>query len=162
MERIIKLLDGTTLHIKNEFIELITRYIQKDNIKEAGGVLFGTYAPDDQCYTLCDISEPTSLAKRSRTGFVRSKKSHQIEINKKWETSGGIVNYMGEWHTHPAPNPTPSDIDRELIRQIIRDHSNVYPKVFLAILGSDFSLYIGVADSTVSYELIFTHCLTGE
>ena len=79
--------------------------------------------------------------------------SAQRIINKKWHESNGIENYLGEWHSHPENRPTPSHIDRGLIRQVIRDGANAFKKVFLIIVGKDQSLYIGVADSEISHEI---------
>lgn len=66
---------------------------------------------------------------------------------------------MGEWHTHPEYNPTPSQVDKKLIKQIIDDHSNVFVKVFLIIVGTDQSLYIGMADSSTSNDITFSERL---
>ena len=93
------------------------------------------------------------MDKRGRFSFVRNKVSAQRIINKKWDESNGIENYLGEWHSHPENRPTPSHIDRSLIRQVIRDGTNAFKKVFLIIVGKDQSLYIGVADSETSHEI---------
>ena len=67
--------------------------------------------------------------------------------------SNGIENYLGEWHSHPENRPTPSHVDRSLMRQIIKDGTNVFKKVFLIIVGKDQSLYIGVTNSEISNEI---------
>lgn len=146
--------DGTILHIEENVLTKLFVYMQRnDDDKEAGGVLIGRQVNGAEEYYLCDISEPTALDKRSRFAFVRNKVSAQKVIDGKWQESAGIDNYLGEWHSHPENKPSPSYVDRRLISQIIRDGSNVFPKVFLIIVGRDQSLYIGVANSVISDEI---------
>lgn len=47
----------------------------------------------------------------------------------------GIVNYIGEWHTHAENIPYPSKIDLKLIEQIKQDGSCCYSKIFMIIVG---------------------------
>lgn len=146
--------DGTILHIEDVALTKLFKYIQCSNTaKEAGGILIGKRIDGREEYYLCDISEPSMMDRRSRFSFVRSKISAQQTTDKKWRESNGIENYIGEWHTHPENKPTPSPTDRELIQQIIKDNSNVFPKVFLIIVGKDRSLYIGIANSNVSSQI---------
>jgi len=146
--------DGTILHIEDVALAKLFKYIQCfHEAKESGGILIGKKVNGREEYYLCDISEPSVMDRRSRFSFVRNKVSAQRIINKKWRESNGIENYMGEWHTHPENKPTPSTTDRELIQQIIKDNSNVFPKVFLIIVGKDRSLYLGIANSDVSSQI---------
>ncbi len=153
MERI-RFEDGTILYIEDIVLAKLFKYLQRSSTsKEAGGILFGKQAKGREEYYLCDVSEPSHMDKRGRFSFVRNKVSAQRIINKKWDESNGIENYLGEWHSHPENRPTPSHIDRSLIRQVIRDGTNAFKKVFLIIVGKDQSLYIGVADSETSHEI---------
>ena len=153
----IKFLDGTILHIEDSVLMKMFHYIQmKERDTEAGGVLLGKQIKNREEYILSDISVPTIKDKRKRFSFVRDKRNAQFIINQVWRETKGITNYLGEWHSHPECNPTPSNIDRNLIRQIINDRSNVFSKVFLIIVGFDQSLYIGVANSKVSANIIFS------
>jgi len=146
--------DGTTLYIEDVSLTKLSKYLQESNTsKEAGGILIGKQAEGQEEYYLCDVSEPSSMDKRSRFSFIRNKVSAQQIIDKKWHESNGIENYLGEWHSHPENSPTPSYLDRKLIRQIVRDGTNAFKKVFLIIVGKDRSLYIGVVNSEISNEI---------
>lgn len=150
-------LDGTILHIEDSVLMKMFHYIQTgESDPEAGGVLLGKQIKNREEYILSDISEPTIKDKRKRFSFVRDKRSAQIIINQVWKETKGITNYLGEWHSHPECNPTPSNIDRNLIHQIINDRSNVFSKVFLIIVGLDQSLYIGMANSKISANIILS------
>ena len=85
--------------------------------------------------------------------FVRSSKHAQKTINKLWSESGGIVNYLGEWHTHNEKVPIPSLIDKALLKQIYIEQSNPFNYYFMFILGNDGKLFVGVVDSGLGYKL---------
>ncbi|WP_310886220.1 MULTISPECIES: Mov34/MPN/PAD-1 family protein [Pseudomonas syringae group] len=42
-------------------------------------------------------------------GWVRD--LHDAIAHKRWEHSEGKIRSLGEWHTHPENNPSPSGID---------------------------------------------------
>ena len=78
---------------------------------EAGGVLLGRLLLDSHDIVVDEITVPMPGDKRSRFAFYRHKRGHQAIINRRWHESGGTCIYLGEWHTHPEPKPTPSGID---------------------------------------------------
>ena len=80
---------------------------------EAGGVLLGRYIRDSPDVVVDEVTLPMRGDRRRRTSFRRSAKGHQKIIDQRWQTSEGTCQYLGEWHTHPEPDPTPSLIDTE-------------------------------------------------
>jgi integrative and conjugative element protein (TIGR02256 family) len=79
---------------------------------EAGGILLGRYLQDSDDVVVDDITEPLPGDKRGRYFFHRGQKAHQQLLEQAWRESDGTRTYLGEWHTHPEPNPTPSCVDR--------------------------------------------------
>lgn len=77
---------------------------------EAGGVLLGVRR--GPYLQILELTTPQPRDQRHRTGFLRVGKSHQRMARKLWRKSGNLYGYLGEWHTHPEPHPTPSFIDR--------------------------------------------------
>lgn len=153
----INFLDGTILHIDDSVLMKMFQHMQtRESDTEAGGILLGKQLENREEYFLSDISEPTVKDKQKRFSFVRDKHSAQFIISQAWKETNGITNYLGEWHSHPESNPTPSNIDKNLIQQVINDHSNVFAKVFLVIVGLDKSMYIGFANSNISTDIIFS------
>jgi integrative and conjugative element protein (TIGR02256 family) len=63
--------------------------------------------------------------RRTSFGFVRQDKGHQEVATMEWQESGGSVNFVGEWHTHPERHPTPSWIDRRSWRRQMGRHKPV-------------------------------------
>jgi len=43
--------------------------------------------------------------------FERKDPSHQEVASRLWKESGKYIDYLGEWHTHRQPWPTPSSLD---------------------------------------------------
>jgi len=102
---------------------------------EAGGALLGrVLASGDVVVDL--VTEPLPSDVRSRAAFHRSR-AHQISIDAAHERSGGVVGWLGEWHTHPEPDPTPSAVDLDDWHR--RAHEDVYEgeRLFFVIVGQE-------------------------
>ena len=121
------------VEVAEEVVETITAFSgPSENKTEAGGILLGFYrGPHVQ---IMHCTSPLPGDRRLWNLFDRSDPGHQSEAAKRWCGSGRTMNYVGEWHTHPAAVPTPSFIDRRTWRKIARRHT-VGPLVF-AIRGT--------------------------
>lgn len=135
----------TNLIISDNVINKINKYRQLDNMYEAGGILLGKVKLDYSEYEIVDISEPCSKDKSSKYGFIRNKESAQKIIDTYFKTSNGIIQYMGEWHTHPELNPKPSHVDKKLLNECF-ENKNIPKKIFMLILGNEGKLYVGFKD----------------
>jgi len=106
---------------------------------EAGGILIGFRRGVHLHVTHATM--PGSLDRRSRFEFQRLDPIHQRTASKLWERSRETADYIGEWHTHPQVQPSPSSIDRREWGMITRAKSA--PMIF-AILGlQDWWIGIG-------------------
>lgn len=135
--------EDTILIITDLALEKFNKYRQRDGMDEAGGILLGKIKNDYSEYIIEDISEPSCEDKSSKYSFVRSKNSAQKVINKAFCASNGIIQYLGEWHTHPQYNPNPSITDRLLIKQCSKEIENISDVIFLIIVGEEDSMYVG-------------------
>jgi len=117
----------------------------RKNIKpfEMGGICFGLVNKDKIIITELvgmlkdDISEVN--------GFVRNScKEYNKIIAKKWKHSDGLINYVGEWHTHNEDYPTPSNIDNKLLNDIQEYTNRIGYKPIVLIIGlKDNRIMIG-------------------
>ncbi|UPU01408.1 Mov34/MPN/PAD-1 family protein (plasmid) [Bradyrhizobium barranii subsp. apii] len=98
--------------------------------REAGGILLGRYRGPHVEVLKCTTPMPED--RRTRFGFVRQDKGHQEIASRDWFESGGAVNFVGEWHTHPERHPTPSWVDRRSWRKQLRRHKSD-PLVFIIV-----------------------------
>ncbi len=79
---------------------------------------------------------------------MRKDPGHQKISDTGWKESGGIITYLGEWHTHPVKTPSPSSTDRYEWSKLCAFYSD--PLVFL-IVGTE-RWYIEL--SGISWEIL--------
>lgn len=97
-------------------IERLQSYRQLSPLSyEAAGVLIGERRGNH--IVISAMSEPGPGDIRSRFSVDRKSPHHQALINELHSTSGGTMNYLGEWHTHPEKFPTPSSVDKSSWRR---------------------------------------------
>lgn len=102
--------NGHLVVIMSHIVQRIMRYRQLHHLsKEAAGVLIGERRGPH--LIICDISEPGSGDVRDRFNVDRKGPHHQEKVTAAFVTSGGTLQYLGEWHTHPEDDPTPSSKD---------------------------------------------------
>lgn len=137
---------GVKVEIPDEVMSNMARYEQLPAENEKGGILLGMYDKDNQYYQITDFTVPTEHDNSGPSHFVRNKDVAQKEINRQWMESDGLVNYLGEWHTHAQVNPKPSIVDLSLLRQIIKNHSSLWPHLLMLILGQAGSAILIVVE----------------
>ena len=139
-------LNDITVALTESFLIKIKEYTQDIGKKESGGILLGGYIQEQNKYVITEASVPNGNDKRGPAFFIRDYKRAQKIIDKCWSESEGTINYLGEWHTHGCKNPQPSITDKELLKMIISDESNVWNEIFMLILGRNNTFYLGMAD----------------
>jgi len=115
---------------------------------EAGGILLGQIN-EDGIYIL-KASIPNSRDKRSRMSFIRDRDRAQLIINHEFANSGGKTIYLGEWHSHPEKFPSPSSVDKAMIKDQFKKNKINEPFLIFIIQGIS-GIYIGlIADGEIS------------
>ena len=82
------------------------------NEAESFGVLIGTTSLDRREIWINCVTTPMAYDRRTQTSFALRDPGHQRAVCGMFADSGGRAIYLGTWHTHPEPVPTPSRIDR--------------------------------------------------
>lgn len=101
---------GALLVIMPRSLNRLLAYRQLDNFStEAAGVLIGERRGSH--LVVHQISEPGKGDIRSRYFVDRCGPHHQIAVDKAFIDSSGLLQYLGEWHTHPEDSPSPSSKD---------------------------------------------------
>ncbi|WP_225745012.1 Mov34/MPN/PAD-1 family protein [Marinilactibacillus sp. Marseille-P9653] len=119
----LKLHDGRIIEIKESSIEVFFKYIQTADKKEAGGVLVGKRLLNNTTIVTF-ASEPGNLDKRSKFRFRKYPAHHKQFIDQHLNQSDRFMGFVGEWHSHPEPVPTPSQTDYKSWTKIITDNSD--------------------------------------
>jgi integrative and conjugative element protein (TIGR02256 family) len=96
--------------IEDYVIDVINPYKQlKARAREAGGILLGYRRGAHMHIVAATIPGP--LDTRNRASFWRRDPSHQTKALVEWRRSNSTMDYLGEWHTHPEVQPSPSGVD---------------------------------------------------
>ena len=111
---------------------------------ESGGILLG-FRRGDHLH-IVSATEPQADDRQSRFHFIRQDRHHQNEAFRHWNASGEKMDYLGEWHTHPELNPSPSGHDICEWRKI--SIQRAVPMVFM-IVGTQGNLWVGVGISNI-------------
>jgi integrative and conjugative element protein (TIGR02256 family) len=96
----------------------ITAHVRAAPKTETGGILIGRELGDALEITFA--SGPGPRAVRRKHYFLRDKVFLQRVLDREVARSNGAVEYVGEWHVHPALDAPPSFIDRRSLRRIAR------------------------------------------
>jgi len=113
---------------------------------EAGGMLLGRILLDCDDVIIDRITQPHARDRSTRFQFFRRRKAAQLKVNMAWSGSKGTCVYLGEWHTHPEANPTPSaTVDRPDWFRIVSE----------AVFEQDFLLFAIVGlEKTNVWEIV--------
>lgn len=135
-EIVFTLSEGTVLRISPLAVERLSSFIQtKLADREAGGVLLGRLLGDPGDIVIDDISAPLPKDKRSLFSFWRARDPHQKRVNEAWKASDGACNYLGEWHSHPEDDPTPSSHDISEWKRIVKEAKFEQDDLIFVIVG---------------------------
>ena len=87
--------------------------------KETGGILMG-YTVESIDFVITNIIGPGKNAVHGDTTFQPDQRFHEDEIARIYEESGGLITYLGDWHTHPNSYPYLSSKDQQTIVSIAK------------------------------------------
>jgi integrative and conjugative element protein (TIGR02256 family) len=128
--------DGSRIKLTAEVVGRLRQYAQlTPGAPEAGGILLGRYLQDSEDVVVDAITEPMPGDKRGRFFFHRARRPHQQALERAWRATDGTRTYLGEWHTHPERDPTPSCVDKRDWRRKMRQ-DQYFARLFFFIIGT--------------------------
>lgn len=129
--------DKRKFKLSDDVLRMMFSYAQ-DHKKspESGGILIGRILNFDSHIIVDYASEPMKSDFQTRCRFIRKSAGHQEFFNHHWEKNGGRCFYLGEWHTHPEANPTPSIIDRRGWLKLLKEPVQGQKELFFIIVGT--------------------------
>ena len=140
--------------IKQEVLDELKCYTQNYG-NEKCGILMGSQI-DNNHYRISKISPPCCRT-QTRLGCIRDAEKANRFIQEDFHLSNHTRFYIGEWHTHPEPYPTPSDVDISSIKEIHMTASLVAPILFMIIVGIEtiyISVYNGIEFKKINPKVI--------
>ena len=102
------------IFISDTVLRILTEHKQLKMQNESGGILLGQVKGSK--FYILRASTPSKGDDAGRTFFYRDKHSTQVIIDYEFSNSEGHTIYLGEWHTHPEANPSPSSQDLLMIK----------------------------------------------
>jgi integrative and conjugative element protein (TIGR02256 family) len=119
---------------------------------EAGGQLFATLSEKE--IAVVDVTGPRRTDNRSRFAYVPDRSKEQREIS---ERHSAGVQFVGDWHTHPARYAHPSPQDLASMAEMVQRSKHSLNGFVLVIVGQAHlpsSMYVCVHDGIGAYELL--------
>jgi integrative and conjugative element protein (TIGR02256 family) len=127
---------GVRFEIGPDALRAMLGHLQDTPSKcEAGGVMLGRFITSSDDVVVDEVTTPLPGDRRTRTYYYRARQRHQVMIDRRWWESGGTCNYLGEWHTHPEPKPSPSCLDLRTWRRKLRHDQVDHDALFFVIVG---------------------------
>jgi len=111
---------------------------------ETGGVLVGVIDQKLQTITIVDASDAPPDSSADATSFVRGEGGQDF-VSRCEELTGGMVSYVGEWHSHPAGYTSdPSGTDIVLLATLAsRLAADGIPALMAIASEQDVKVFIG-------------------
>jgi integrative and conjugative element protein (TIGR02256 family) len=114
---------GTVLVIPVHVLKALLKYRQtrKDGTPslckpESGGYLLGTDLDKSRVIVVEKFTKPRKDDERDNESFVISN-AHMRAVSRYYKKSGGLINIIGDWHTHPDEKPISSSTDNESCKE---------------------------------------------
>jgi integrative and conjugative element protein (TIGR02256 family) len=119
--------------------------------REAGGQLFARF--DAPNIIIEEATGPRRSDWRTRYSYYPNRRAEQREINRRYAQG---LHFVGDWHTHPEPIPTPSDRDADSMRELFSRSDHALNGFVLAIVGREnfpYGLCVWLYSGAVGVQL---------
>lgn len=102
--------------------------------RETGGVLLGWR--NDRDIVVEHVIGAGPEADHQRSSFRPDPGWQEARIAELYERSGRLLEYLGDWHTHPGGTPHPSRRDERTLRHIASSSEARCPEPVMVIMGN--------------------------
>lgn len=112
---------------------------------ETGGIVVGVIDQKLRTITMVDASPAPADSHAEATGFIRGTEGSQDYVSRCARLTGGMVDYIGEWHSHPAGHSaSPSSTDVVLLATLTeRLAADGVPVLMVIVSEGDLSVSLG-------------------
>ncbi|WPV65975.1 ThiF family adenylyltransferase [Chitinophaga sp. LS1] len=111
--------------------------------KETGGILIGICNYKTKTIHVYDIMNAPPNSKRTSVSFIRSNTGLKERVDQIKAITGGMIGYVGEWHTHPMQLEQLSERDKKTVDELLPINRKVpIPTLSLIVTNTDLLPYI--------------------
>ncbi len=126
-----------TVVLESRFVDQSIALARKHVPNEIGSALLGRYSADGSVATVMGMAPVPADSRSNRYGFIRGTRGLRDFFAAVFAKTRGRHHYVGEWHSHPGGEPSPSPTDTENMEGIARDASARCPECILVIVALD-------------------------
>lgn len=106
--------------ISADALAVIVQEFRQSRPRETGGVLIGYEVTKDKDIVITQAVGPGPRATHNETSFTPDWLYHESEIARRYEKSGRMHTYLGDWHSHPDAATQLSLTDRHTLSKIAK------------------------------------------
>lgn len=122
---------GTIVSFSPEVVKHFVEHRQQGKIKtEIGGQLFAEFVKNE--VRVVRTTGPNATDKRGWAWFKPDQRKQNIEIN---ELFADGLHFVGDWHTHPEREPSPSSWDLESMEDCFKKSRHQLKAFVMVIVG---------------------------
>jgi len=130
------------LELSPSVLNVFRTHRQVDSYPEAGGLLFAEFCLPT--IVIKEATEPNKKDKRGKSSFIPCRSIQRKLISQRFKLG---LHFVGEWHTHPEHNPSPSRIDLNSMHDSFVKSKHELDAFVMIIVGSpkpDLCLWISL------------------
>ena len=138
-----------TIQTDAELLRQLRRWRDDRLPNETGGVLIGHIDTSRKIIYVFDALPSPPDSKEWPTLYIRGRQGLTQAVERLTRETGGMAEYLGEWHTHPG-GITPSDDDKKVLVWLADYLAPVGRPAIIAIVGEgdDAAFYVGGEETT--------------
>ncbi len=144
---------GTAIRFSTKVVEHFATHRQQGKIKtEIGGQLFARFERDE--VQVIRATGPNATDKRGWSWFKPDLRKQNVEIQKLFQEG---FHFVGDWHTHPEREPTPSAWDIDSMKDCFKKSRHQLRAFLMVIVGrADFpdGLWVSLHHNSTVERLI--------
>jgi integrative and conjugative element protein (TIGR02256 family) len=98
----------------------VSGWMKRAGRNETGGLLLGLAHRKRKIVYVTDVLPPSKDSEGTPYAFKRGVKDYPQRLDEIGARTGGLIGYVGEWHTHPDGAARLSSTDRDAVAAIRR------------------------------------------